>query len=324
MSLPSLLMRPLRAREAGAFVGLFALVVALSLVQPRFLRTENILNVLTQMFPISVAAIGMTFVIVAAGIDLSVGGILALAGCLSSGLVIYHGLHPILGLFAAVFFGALLGLVNGALVVYLALPPFIATLGMMGISRGLAFVYTNGQTIFPLPAEYRFIGIGKIAGIPFPIFIMFALYALAHLVLSRTRVGRACYAIGGNRTAAALSGIRIGRFNLLFYILSGSFCALSGTMLISRNNAATADLAEGFELDVIAAVVIGGTSLMGGEGHVIGTFLGALIMAIVRNGLNLLLVSSNWQRVVIGVIILIAVTLDVLRKQGWPWKRGLE
>jgi ribose transport system permease protein len=296
----------------------------LSIVQPRFLRTENILNVLTQMFPISVAAIGMTFVIIAAGIDLSVGGMLALTGCLSAGLVIYQGLHPVLGLFAAVLIGALLGLANGALVVGLALPPFIATLGMMGISRGLAFVYTNGQTIFPLPEAYRFIGIGRIGGIPFPIFIMFALYAVGHLLLSRTRVGRVCYAIGGNRTAAVLSGIHVGRFNLLFYVLSGSLSALSGTMLISRNNAATADLAEGFELDVIAAVVIGGTSLMGGEGHVIGTFLGALIMAVVRNGLNLLLVSSNWQRVVIGLIILIAVTLDVLRKHGWPWRRRLE
>jgi ribose transport system permease protein len=195
---------------------------------------------------------------------------------------------------------------------------------MMGISRGLAFVYTNGETIFPLPEAYRFIGIGEIGGFPFPIYIMIALYVAGDLLLSRTRVGRACYAIGGNRTAAVLSGIRIGRFNLLFYVLSGSLSALSGTMLISRNNAATADLAEGFELDVIAAVVIGGTSLMGGEGRVIGTFLGALIMAVVRNGLNLLLVSSNWQRVVIGLIILIAVTLDVLRKQGWPWRRGLE
>jgi len=308
--------KDLLGKELGALTGLILLGVIMTFASPYFLSVTNIMNILRQSSLIAIAAAGMTFVIITGGIDLSVGSILSLSSCLTAGMMVSLGWNVWLAVFIGLIVGIILGIVNGVLITRVPLPPFISTLGMMGVARGLSFVYTDGAPIYGLPESFKYLGAGMIGPLPFPVVLMAIIYLISYFLLNKTKVGRYAYAIGGNEEAAILSGINTKRYKTIVYALTGLFASISGMILAGRLDAATSVAGDGFELDVIAAVVIGGTSLSGGRGKIIGSLIGALIMGVVRNGLNLLLVSSHWQRVILGLIILLAVIVDVIRKQS--------
>ncbi|SFR17400.1 ribose transport system permease protein [Lentzea waywayandensis] len=290
--------------ENGALAGLVILALVIAIMQPAFLNAQNLLNVGVQAAVIAIMAFGMTFVVVAGGIDLSVGSIAALAamvGALTAG--------PI-----GLVVGALCGLVNGALISYGKLPPFIATLAMLSVARGLTLVFSEGQP-HETDAMVTFLGSNLAPMVPLPLLLMLAFFGITGLILTRTNLGRRMYAIGGNEEAAKLSGIDVRRQKLWIYALSGLFAAAAGLVLAGRLGSAGPQAAAGYELDAIAAVVIGGASLSGGVGRATGTLVGALVLAVLRNGLNLLQVPPFWQQVVIGVVIALAALLDSLRRR---------
>jgi len=298
--------------ENGAFVGLLVVCLAMFIATPEFLTARNLLNVGVQAAVVAILAFGVTFAIVAAGIDLSVGSIAALSG-IGAGWVAGTGLPGILGLFGGPLFGLLAGLASGLAVAYGKLPSFIATLAMLSIARGLTLVISDGRPI-SLPAEVNWLG-AEIGPIPVPILVMLVMFAITGFLLNRTVFGRSLYAIGGNQEAARLSGLPVKRLTARVYALSGLFAGIAGLVLAARLESAQPQAATTYELDAIAAVVIGGASLAGGRGKAFGTFVGALVLAVIRNGLNLLNVSAFWQQVVIGLVIALAVGVDVLRRR---------
>ncbi|WP_329461947.1 ABC transporter permease/substrate-binding protein [Streptomyces sp. NBC_01431] len=301
--------------DNGALSALVVLVVAMALLSGDFLTTQNLLNVGVQAAVTAILAFGVTFVIVSAGIDLSVGSVAALSATVLAWSATSEGVPVWLAVLMAVATGAACGLVNGVLVSYGKLPPFIATLAMLSVGRGLSLVISQGSPIaFPDPVSV----LGDTLGgwLPAPVLVMIAAGLVTALVLSRTYLGRSMYAIGGNEEAARLSGLRVKRQKLAIYALSGLFAAVAGIVLAARLVSAQPQAAQGYELDAIAAVVIGGASLSGGVGKASGTLIGALILAVLRNGLNLLSVSAFWQQVVIGVVIALAVLLDTLRRRA--------
>ncbi|WP_067825725.1 ABC transporter permease/substrate-binding protein [Actinomadura kijaniata] len=301
--------------DNGALVGLAVLVVALAVLSGDFLTVTNLLNVGVQAAVTAILAFGVTFVIVTAGIDLSVGAVAALSAVVLAWTATDGGVPWPVALVLAVLVGVAAGLVNGALITFGKLPPFIATLAMLGVARGLALVISEGSPI-ALPRAVTRLGDTIGDYLPVPVLVMIVMGLLTALVLARTYSGRAMYAIGGNEEAARLSGIRVDRQKLVTYALSGAFAAVAGIVLASRLASAQPQAASGYELDAIAAVVIGGASLSGGKGRAFGTLVGALILAVLRNGLNLLSVSAFWQQVVIGVVIALAVLLDTVRRGG--------
>jgi ribose transport system permease protein len=302
------------ARQFGTLAVLVALCGVITVLTPYFLTVPNLLNVAQQTAINAVIAVGMTFVIISAGIDLSVGSILAFSGVvLAQGLK--AGWPPALAILAGLGVGLLCGAANGLLITLGRLPPFIATLGMMSVARGAALLATDGRPISGFGEGFRWIANGHVAGIPAPVVLMAAAYAAAHFTLRRTIFGRYVFAIGGNEEAALLSGVPVRRYKIAIYSTGGALAALSAVLLTARLNSAQPIAGISYELDAIAATVIGGTSLMGGEGSVLGTLIGALIMGVLRNGLNLLGVSSFVQQVVIGAVIIAAVLLDMLFKQ---------
>ncbi|MEU5878924.1 substrate-binding domain-containing protein [Spirillospora sp. NPDC047279] len=301
--------------ENGALAGLVILVVALALLSGDFLTVDNLLNVGVQAAVVAILAFGVTFVIVTGGIDLSVGAVAALSAVVLAWTATDHGVPWPIALVLAIAVGVAAGLVNGVLITYGKLPPFIATLAMLGIARGLALVISEGSPI-ALPDAVTRLGDTIGSYLPVPVIVMAVMGLLTALILARTYPGRAMYAIGGNEEAARLSGIKVSRQKLLTYALSGAFAAVAGIVLAARLSSAQPQAASGYELDAIAAVVIGGASLSGGKGKAFGTLVGALILAVLRNGLNLLSVNAFWQQVVIGVVIALAVLLDTLRRRG--------
>jgi ribose transport system permease protein len=305
------------SRRAGTLVGLVLLGALLSALTPFFLTRSNLMNVMEQTAINAVIAVGMTFVILSAGIDLSVGSIAALSGVvLANRLQAGWGLALSLG--AGVATGALCGLLSGLLITRGKLPPFIATLGMMSMARGAALLFTDGRPISGFDESLRWLSTGRIAGIPVPVLLTMVLYGLAVVLLNRTRFGRYVYAIGGNEEATRLSGVAVGFHKTLVYVLCGVTAALGSILLTARLNSAQPIAGMMYELDAIAAVVIGGTSLTGGVGTLGGTLIGALTMGVLRNGLNLLGISSFLQQIVIGFVIIVAVLTDSLVKA----KRG--
>ncbi|MFC5749938.1 substrate-binding domain-containing protein [Actinomadura rugatobispora] len=301
--------------ENGALAGLAVLVVVLALLSGDFLTVTNLLNVGVQAAVVAILAFGVTFVIVTGGIDLSVGAVAALSAVVLAWTATGQGVPWPIAAVLAVATGVAAGLVNGALITYGKLPPFIATLAMLGVARGLALVISEGSPI-ALPDAVTRVGDTIGSYLPVPVIVMVAMGLLTAFVLARTYSGRAMYAIGGNEEAARLSGIRVSRQKLVTYALSGAFAAVAGIVLAGRLASAQPQAANGYELDAIAAVVIGGASLSGGKGRAFGTLVGALILAVLRNGLNLLSVSAFWQQVVIGVVIALAVLLDTVRRRG--------
>jgi ribose transport system permease protein len=313
MKLPPLIAR--HARQFGTFAVFVVLCAVISALTPHFFTVSNLLNVAQQTVINALIAVGLTFVIISGGIDLSVGSILAFAG-----VVMAHTLRlgwPLpLAMLAGVTVGAGCGLVNGLLMSFGRLPPFIATLGMMSVARGGALLATDGRPVSGFDESFRWLATGQVAAIPVPVLVMVLVYAAAHFTLQRTKFGRYTYAIGGNEEASLLSGVPVRLYKIGIYVLCGALAALSSVLLTARLNSAQPIAGLSYELDAIAATVIGGTSLMGGQGSVIGTLIGALIMGVLRNGLNLLGVSSFIQQVVIGVVIIAAVLLDTFFKQS--------
>ncbi|MFF8471651.1 ABC transporter permease/substrate-binding protein [Streptomyces griseus] len=301
--------------DNGALSALVVLVVAMSLLSGDFLTTQNLLNVGVQAAVTAILAFGVTFVIVSAGIDLSVGSVAALSATVLAWSATSAGVPVVLAVVLAIVTGIACGFVNGALVSYGKLPPFIATLAMLSIARGLSLVISQGSPI-AFPDSVSVLGDTLGGWLPVPVLVMIAMGLVTALILGRTFIGRSMYAIGGNEEAARLSGLRVKRQKIVIYALSGLFAAVAGIVLASRLVSAQPQAAQGYELDAIAAVVIGGASLAGGVGKASGTLIGALILAVLRNGLNLLSVSAFWQQVVIGVVIALAVLLDTLRRKA--------
>ncbi|MBE3563976.1 MAG: ribose ABC transporter permease [Hydrogenibacillus schlegelii] len=298
-----------RLRRSGPLLGLIVLSVALALTTPHFLTVNNILNVLRQVSINALIALGMTFVILTGGIDLSVGSMLALSGALAAGMI-HGGVPAALAVALALFAGAAMGAANGVLVARGRLAPFIVTLATMTVYRGLTLVYTDGRPITGLGDAFGVIGRGYLFDIPLPVLWLGLGFAGSYLLLNSTVFGRHVYAVGGNEEAALHSGVATDRIKIWVYTISGLAAAAGGIILTSRLNSAQPTAGMGYELDAIAAVVLGGTSLSGGRGTLGGTLVGALIIGVLNNGLNLLNVSSFYQQVVKGVVILIAVLLD--------------
>jgi len=301
-------------KNYGILFAFFLVCAVLAFLSPIFLRWNNVLNIIRQSSIFGIMAVGMTFVILTGGIDLSVGSILALSGALAAGMLkAGAGLPSVILVALAV--GSLLGLVNGLIITVGRITPFVTTLGMMSIARSLTLIYCKGYPISGFHPSFRFIGGGDIAGIPFPIVVFLLVVVLAAVILHETRLGRYTYAIGGNEETVRLSGIRTSFYKSAVYVFSGATSAVSAIILISRLNSAEPVAGFGYELDVIAAVVIGGTSLNGGRGGVWGTLVGALLIAVINNGMVLLGISPYFQQLVKGFIILGAVLLDRLREE---------
>jgi ribose transport system permease protein len=305
----------LHGRQFGTLFGLIGLCVLLWILTPHFLTVSNLLNVAEQTAIIAIVAVGMTFVIITAGIDLSVGSVLAFSGVVMASLLHAGAWLPI-ALLAGLGSGLICGTFNGLFITLGRLPPFIATLGMMSVARGAALMFTDGRPISGFSDQFRRIATGEILQLRLPVIIMAAVYAAAHFVLTRTRLGRYTYAIGGNETATVLSGVNVKLFKTAVYSLAGMLSGLAAIILTARLNSAQPIAGIMYELDAIAATVIGGTSLMGGEGTVFGTLIGALIIGVLKNGLNLLEISSFTQQVVIGSVIIFAVLLDMALKRS--------
>ncbi len=301
-------------RQLGTVTGLLLLCGALTALTPYFLTISNLLNVVQQTAINAIIAAGMTFVIITAGIDLSVGSIVAFAGVVL-GSALAGGHSAFFSVMAGLVVGLLCGAANGVLIAFGELPPFIVTLGTMSVARGAALVYTHGRPISGFSAGFRFLATGHVWRIPMPVLIMLAVYGVGHFLLSRTKLGRYTYAIGGNEQATRLSGVNVRLYKTLVYGISGLLSGLAAVILTARLDSAQPIAGIMYELDAIAATVIGGTSLMGGEGKMFGTLVGALIMGVLRDGLNLLNVSSYIQQIVIGSVIIIAVFLDITLKK---------
>jgi len=301
-------------RKYGIYVAFVGVIVILSIISPSFLTLRNLLNIVRQSSIHGVMAVGMTFVILTAGIDLSVGSVLALTGVLCASFE-HAGMPVVLIVIATLGIGALIGSVNGLIITKGKVTPFVVTLGMMSVARGLAHIYTDGQPISGFGDSFRYIGASGFLGVPVPIIIFVLTLLIAAVVLRNTRLGRYTYAIGGNEEAVWLSGINVDRFKITAYAISGLTAALGAIILTSRLNAGESIAGAGYELDVIASVVIGGTSLMGGRGSVWGTFVGALLIGTINNGMNLLTIPSYWQLVVKGSIIVGAALIDRLREK---------
>ncbi|MGC9376292.1 substrate-binding domain-containing protein [Streptomyces sp. MH13] len=301
--------------DNGALTALIVLVIAMSALSGDFLTADNLLNVGVQAAVTAILAFGVTFVIVSAGIDLSVGSVAALSATVLAWSATEAGMPVVLAVLLSVATGIACGLVNGFLISYGKLPPFIATLAMLSVGRGLSLVISQGSPI-AFPDSVSHLGDTLGGWLPVPVLVMIVMGLITAFVLGRTYIGRSMYAIGGNEEAARLSGLRVKRQKLAIYAFSGLFAAAAGIVLASRLSSAQPQAAQGYELDAIAAVVIGGASLAGGTGKASGTLIGALILAVLRNGLNLLSVSAFWQQVVIGVVIALAVLLDTLRRKA--------
>ncbi len=295
-------------RRYGLVLSFLLLCLALTLLSDRFLTPANLTNVLRQATINGIIAVGMTYVILTAGIDLSVGSIVALSTVVAASLM-QGGLPVPLGILAGLAVGTLLGLVNGLIIAKARIPPFVVTLGMMTVARGLALTFTEGKPITGLPDSFKFIGAGFLGPIPMPILIFLAVFGVGAFVLTRTVLGESIYELGDNPVAARLAGIRTAQITTLVYVISGFLAALAGQILVARLNSAQPTAGAGFEFDAIAAVVVGGTSFAGGDGSLFGTLIGVLIIQVLNNGLNLLNVSSLWEGVVKGVVIALALLL---------------
>lgn len=299
----------------SALIVLIILCVFLSIIQPAFRTFGNVINILQQVTVYAVLALGVNVVIFTGGIDISVGSVVAFTGIVMGKLVVEGGMPSVVGVIAALAVGAACGAFNGFMISKFKLQPMIATLAMMSMARGAAYTIADGETITGYSDGFRWIGNGTIPGtdIPVQIIFMIALYIVFYYVMKYRKFGRYIYSIGGNEEATRLSGINVSKYKILAYTLSGLCAGIASVILVAKLNSAQSTAGLDYEMDAIASCVIGGTSLLGGFGSVWGTFVGAIIMLVIRNGLNLMNVSSNLQKLVIGVVILLAVLVDSIR-----------
>ena len=302
----------------GILIALAAMILFLC-VWPATAKTfptkTNLFNLLRQSSTNLMLACGMTMVIILGGIDLSVGSIIAMSGCFAAGAVVWGGMPEIVGLTIGVLSGLVFGLFNGAVIAWTNIPPFIVTLASMNLDKGIAYVFSGGKPIRCMTEAWKFLGAGYVLGIPTPVWTMFIVFFLCVLFLNRTRIGRHIYAVGGNSTAAKFSGISTAKVKFTVFAISGTLAGLAGVTIASRLYSGTCTSGNAAEMDAIAAVVIGGTSMSGGSGKLGGTLIGALIIGILNNGLNLMGVNSDWQYIIKGIVILGAVYVDYLRTQ---------
>ncbi|AEJ18971.1 ABC transporter permease [Gracilinema caldarium] len=298
-------------QQYSSLIGLLLLGLLLSILSPHFLTISNLMNILNQVSLNGLVAVGMTFVILSGGIDLSVGSVLALSGALVATLL-KSGISDVVSIVIAVILGSLFGLLNGVFISFFNLQPFIVSMAFMTMFRGATFVFTQGRPITGLGDSGMFVAVGRgeIVGVPWSGIILLISFIATAFILNKTVYGKGIYAIGGNAEAARLSGLPVKRLRASVYAISGFFAALASIILTSRLDSAQPLAGQGYELDAIAAVVLGGTSLSGGRGYMVGTIIGAFIIGILNNGLNLLEVSSFYQQIVKGAVILLAVLLD--------------
>lgn len=301
----------------GIVFAFLILVIVLSILNQNFLSVGNVTNILRQVSINGILAIGMTYVILTGGIDLSIGSILAIAGAVSASLVIGDApWNPFFAVLAGGLCGAVFGSLNGVLISYFKVPPFVATLGMLSIARGATLLYSDGRPIPSLSDDFKWLGQGFVFGIPVPVIILIAVFVIAWLSLNKTVFGRRVYAVGGNIRSARISGVNTGFVTFMVYLIMGALAGLAGAILTARTTAALPQAGLGYELDAIAAVVIGGTSLTGGVGSLTYTLMGALIIGVIGNGLDLMGVSSYYQQIIKGSIIIFAVMIDRSRYQN--------
>ncbi|WP_369908089.1 ABC transporter permease [Tropicimonas sp. IMCC34043] len=297
----------LRSPLVLPLAGLIVVSLLMGLASENFFSFDNIFNVLRQVSIVGILAVGMTFVILTGGIDLSVGAVMALSGTICAGLVVNMGMPGVVGLAGGVLVGIAFGMFNGAMVAWGRMPAIIVTLATMGIARGLGLIYSGGYPISGLPSWLSWFGIGRIGIVPVPVIFMVLIYACAWVLLQRTPFGRHVYSIGGNETAARLSGVKTQRIKLAIYTISGLTSSLAAIVLTGRLMSGQPNAGVGFELDAIAAVVLGGTSIAGGRGLILGTLIGAVLLGILNNGLNLMGINPYLQDVIKGLIILLAI-----------------
>ena len=310
----------LQIREVNVLIALIFMIVIMSVASPYFLKQDNLFNILRGMSTIGIMAIGQTMVIITGGIDLSVGSLMAVTSMLTARLITVYGQNALFAVICGLIFGLLLGTVSGLVITRFKINPFITTLGMLSIGRGLTYLLATGvkgsvASNIPMQnASIIFLGSGYLGLVPFSVVLLLLLVILATVFLKRTVPGRYIYAVGSNERSARLSGVPVNKVRVFVYAISGFFCALAGIILTGRLSTAATNIGVGNELDVIAAVVIGGASLQGGEGTVTGAIIGATIMAIVRNAFVLLHIPNHFQTITIGIVIILAVGLDQLLK----------
>lgn len=300
---------PIGMRDLGTLFGLILIFVVFSSLSPVFLTAPNLLNILQQSSINACIALGMTLVIVTGGIDLSVGPIAALAAVISASLMV-SGVPIPVAILAALGVGALCGLFNGVLVAYAGLQPFIVTLGGLSLYRALSLIYTGGNPVFGIPPEFRALTNGDIMGVPTPVVIVAILALLCWIVLNKTPLGEYLMAVGGNQEAARIAGVPVARTKISAFVISGVLASIAALILVGRLGAAEPTLGNLWELDAIAAAAIGGASLMGGKGSIVGTILGAIILGSLRNGLTLMNVQAFYQLLATGIIIIAAMLID--------------
>ncbi len=303
----------------GILIALAAMVLFLYIwptTHNTFLTRTNIFNVLRQSASNLMLACGMTMVIILGGIDLSVGSIIAMSGVFAAGAVVWGGMPEVIGIIIGILSGLVFGLFNGFVIAMTKIPPFIVTLASMNIAKGIAQVYSGGKPIRCMTDPWKFLGAGYVGPIPTPVITMFVVFIIAVLLLNHTRIGRHIYAVGGNDKAAEFSGINIAKVKFVVFAFSGVMAGLAGVTIASRLYSGTCTSGDGAEMDAIAAVVVGGTSMAGGSGKLGGTLIGVLIIGILNNGLNLMGINSNWQYIVKGAVILLAVYVDFLRSNS--------
>jgi ribose transport system permease protein len=322
-SLKARLFNPATRQTLLAFASLLALMAFFTVASPNFLQADNLVSILQATAVNGVLAIACTFVIITSGIDLSVGTLMTFCAVMAGVFLTYWGLPIYVGVLAAIFFGALCGFTSGVLIAKLKIPPFIATLGMMMLLKGLSLVISGTKPIYfndtpemPMISQESLIG-WLVPALPIPnaVLILFVVAVLSSLVLNKTMLGRYTFALGSNEEAVRLSGVNVDFWKIVVYSVSGGICGIAGLLIASRLNSAQPALGQGYELDAIAAVVIGGTSLSGGAGTILGTIIGAFIMSVLTNGLRIMSVAQEWQTVVTGVIIILAVYIDILRRK---------
>ncbi|MGP8311856.1 ABC transporter permease [Enterocloster aldenensis] len=300
----------------GILMGLAILCLGLTVLTDKFATVTNFFNVVRQITINLYLACGMTFVILLGGIDLSVGSVIAVTGCVSAGMITWVGLPVPVGILIGILCGTLVGALNGIIVSRTTIPAFIVTLATMNIGRGIARIYTHAQTIAVLDDSYTFWGMGSILGLPIQLYLIIAVVVLTSFILNRTGLGRHIYATGGNKIASEYSGINVKRVTFFVFVLSGFLASLAGVLTVGRTFTATMIMGDGAEMDAIAAVVLGGTSMSGGKGSISGTVIGVIVIGILKNGMNLLGIDSSWQYVVQGIVILIAVYIDYIKSEG--------
>jgi len=304
--------------NTGIIAALFVMCVFLSVfpvTSDIFFTRQNIFNIFRQNASNLFLATGMTMVILLGGIDLSVGSVIALSGCVAAGCVVDLGLPEPLAFLVGIAIGAVVGMFNGVVICKTSIPPFIVTLASMNITKGIALVYTQGAPIRCMTDPFKFLGAGYIGVFPVPVILMFIIFIIASVIINKTQFGRHIYAVGGNPQAAKFSGIKISKVKFLVYVYTGIMAGIAGVVIASRLYSGQPTAGNGAEMDAIAAVVVGGTSMSGGSGRIGGTLIGVLIIGVLNNGLNLLGVDSNWQYIVKGLVILLAVFLDFMRNK---------